>query len=312
MRWRISFSSPILIPVKARRAKSLILLSFCFIASTVFAREGEARTCEVAFHLDDDVTLTAIQMTIDYSMAQGVWKLGTAGMHCVTDAGNALALFADKPALEAVESSFISLAGIDGPKKLAHCYFIETPGQTLEAGDFVTYISEATRLNGTTARSPKISVKLPNCAPVAPTTTTTTSSTTTTQAPDTTTTLETTTTTDTTTTSTTSTTSTTLLDCGNGVVDDTEDCDDGNVEDGDGCDADCTTDVVCGDVNGNHSVQTSDALTVLRAAIGQPVDCPAVRCDADGDSKVRASDSLRVLKRAVGQSIVMSCPVAEQ
>jgi len=58
-------------------------------------------------------------------------------------------------------------------------------------------------------------------------------------------------------------------------------------------------------------VQTSDALTVLRATIGQPVTCPFWSCDADGDSKVGVRGSLRVLKRAVGQSVVMACPLPD-
>jgi hypothetical protein len=95
------------------------------------------------------------------------------------------------------------------------------------------------------------------------------------------------------------------------VVEDVEECDDGDLEDGDGCDADCTSLVLCGDANGNDHLQSGDALLVLRAAIGQAVECPFYLCDTDGDARVRTSDSLRVLKRAVGQSVVMACPLSE-
>ena len=94
------------------------------------------------------------------------------------------------------------------------------------------------------------------------------------------------------------------------MVDGEEECDDGNDDEGDGCASDCTG-ILCGDANGNDAVQSSDALLVLRAAIGQGIPCPVDLCDADGDQVLRASDSLRVLRRAVGQSVVMACGANE-
>ncbi|HYC01518.1 MAG TPA: dockerin type I repeat-containing protein [Candidatus Limnocylindrales bacterium] len=64
----------------------------------------------------------------------------------------------------------------------------------------------------------------------------------------------------------------------------------------------------CGDANNDSSVTASDALAVLRAAVGTFNDCPMSRCDADGNGSLTASDALRVLRRAVGTSVTMSCP----
>ncbi|HEY2776048.1 MAG TPA: myxococcus cysteine-rich repeat containing protein [Candidatus Binatia bacterium] len=303
-----------------------------------------ARTCEVDLALADKVTLGSIQMTIDYSIATGSWlpKAG-GGIACYDAAPNTLAPFVDDPVTRSVAASFISLTGIPGPGPLAQCFFVDTSaGDTLVPSDFVVYISDATREDGRSVTPPRIVVSLPDCGPTATTTTTTTTITvttttltvtTTTVKPTTTTTLAAPTTTlpgaTTTTSMSTSTTSTaeptttsdeptttteapttttTIPFCGDGFVEGTEQCDDGNTIDGDGCSSDCTTLVICGDANDNDRVSSGDALTVLRAATGQPISCPLWRCDADGDQHVRASDSLRVLKRAVGQSVKMECP----
>jgi cysteine-rich repeat protein len=66
--------------------------------------------------------------------------------------------------------------------------------------------------------------------------------------------------------------------------------------------------VLCGDADGDGSVKSSDALRVLRAAVGQAVVCPMSRCDVDKSGAVQSSDALRVLRKAVGQSVVLSCP----
>ena len=293
-----------------------------------------ARTCEVALRLDDQVTLGALQLEIGYGAAPGTWEPTAKGIDCVADAPNTLAPFVDDPAIRTVTASFLSLSGIFGPRKLAHCYFVESGG-TVTAQDFTIVVKDATTVDANPTWYPHISVLLPDCGTETTTTTTTSTTvtvttttaepTTTTDEPVTTTTEEPVTTTEepvttteepvTTTTlepvtTTSSTTSTTVPYCGDGVVEDNEECDDGNTVAGDGCDANCTAAIICGDANDNDHIQTSDALLVLRAAIGQHVACPKDRCDADGDEVVRASDSLRVLKRAVGQSVVMACPQA--
>jgi cysteine-rich repeat protein len=292
------------------------------------ATDAFARTCEIALRLDDSVTLGALQLTLLYQDAPGSFLTKDNGdVKCFGDAPNTLVPFLDDPVLRTITASFVSLAGIAGPRKIAHCWFSD-PTDSALPGDFRVVVEEATKVDGRIIKAPRISVLLPDCGPDwTPTTTTTTLDTTTTTSPvETTTTLDSTTTTtlapettttststtsSTTETSTTSTTSTTEPWCGNGIVDELEDCDDGNADDGDGCDSACSSLVLCGDANGNDRLQTTDALLVLRAAVGQQIPCPAERCDADGDQFVRVADSLRILKRAVGHSIEMSCPFEE-
>lgn len=64
----------------------------------------------------------------------------------------------------------------------------------------------------------------------------------------------------------------------------------------------------CGDADGNGTIQASDALRVLRSAVGQPVTCEPVVCDVNANGSVQASDALTVLKAAVGQPVVLQCP----
>lgn len=69
----------------------------------------------------------------------------------------------------------------------------------------------------------------------------------------------------------------------------------------------------CGDPSGDGAVLASDALLVLKSAVGSFPDCPAMCCDAIGGlNGVRASDALAVLKAAVGSSPLSSlrCPSA--
>jgi len=64
---------------------------------------------------------------------------------------------------------------------------------------------------------------------------------------------------------------------------------------------------LCGDYDDSGAVTASDALGVLRTAVGQ-ASCSSYSCDIDDNGAVTASDALGVLKRAVGQSVAMSCP----
>ena len=99
-----------------------------------------------------------------------------------------------------------------------------------------------------------------------------------------------------------------LAVCGDSIVGPAEECDDGNTTDGDGCSADCEGEGVCGDADGNGSVQAADALRILRKAVGQSLACPIQACDADGNETITAADALRVLRKAVGQNVELSCP----
>lgn len=52
--------------------------------------------------------------------------------------------------------------------------------------------------------------------------------------------------------------------------------------------------------------KASDALAVLRAAVGQ-TPCARCICDVDGSRSIVATDALLTLKRAVGQSVALAC-----
>ncbi|HYC55898.1 MAG TPA: dockerin type I domain-containing protein [Candidatus Binatia bacterium] len=101
--------------------------------------------------------------------------------------------------------------------------------------------------------------------------------------------------------------------CGDGGIDDGEDCDGGDDQ---ACPGECTiacacaVTVLCGDANDDGEIKATDALAVLRAAVGGEGDCPPVRCDVDGNGSILASDSLRVLRAAVGVEVELTCPVA--
>lgn len=53
--------------------------------------------------------------------------------------------------------------------------------------------------------------------------------------------------------------------------------------------------------------KTSDALFVLRGAVGLET-CPLRVCDIDGNAEVRSSDALRLLRIAVGTALELLCP----
>ncbi len=97
--------------------------------------------------------------------------------------------------------------------------------------------------------------------------------------------------------------------CGDGFLHEgVEACDDGNTAGDDLCSADCLTATECGDADRSGAVQASDALRVLRNAVGQPIGCEPFLCDVNSNGTVQASDALNVLKAAVGQPVVLECP----
>jgi hypothetical protein len=64
----------------------------------------------------------------------------------------------------------------------------------------------------------------------------------------------------------------------------------------------------CGDiVNPKPTITASDALSILRAAVGLE-NHPLCAADTDGNGAIAASDALRTLRKAVGQSVAMICP----
>lgn len=63
---------------------------------------------------------------------------------------------------------------------------------------------------------------------------------------------------------------------------------------------------MCGDASGDGRISASDALQILRAAVGSAA-CELCRCDVDSNGTVAASDALIVLRRAVGHAVELIC-----
>jgi hypothetical protein len=66
--------------------------------------------------------------------------------------------------------------------------------------------------------------------------------------------------------------------------------------------------LVCGDPIEPVGVSASDALVVLRTAVGLE-QCSVCACDTDGSGTIAATDSLVTLKAAVGQPVSLDCPL---
>lgn len=64
----------------------------------------------------------------------------------------------------------------------------------------------------------------------------------------------------------------------------------------------------CGDIDDNGRVTASDALAILKAAVGGPeCDDAGCYCNVDGNEKLSAADALFALKVAVGQPLIPQC-----
>ncbi|HEY2775641.1 MAG TPA: hypothetical protein VGK20_16490 [Candidatus Binatia bacterium] len=68
------------------------------------------------------------------------------------------------------------------------------------------------------------------------------------------------------------------------------------------------TPVLCGDATYDSAIKAGDAQAILRAAVGQGVVCPLIRCDVDDNKVIVASDALRTLQFAVGIAVTLDCP----
>jgi len=67
-------------------------------------------------------------------------------------------------------------------------------------------------------------------------------------------------------------------------------------------------DPVCGDADYDEEIDASDALHVLRTAVGTSACSPVpTSCDGDGDGVVTSPDSLMVLRKAVGLPVETAC-----
>jgi len=100
--------------------------------------------------------------------------------------------------------------------------------------------------------------------------------------------------------------------CGDGVVANGEDCDDGDTVfvAGQYCGADCRR-IPCGKpLNSTGALpKAGEALFTLRSAVGSSI-CDRRICDVDDNKLITASDALRILKAAVGQPITLTCPIS--
>ena len=94
------------------------------------------------------------------------------------------------------------------------------------------------------------------------------------------------------------------------VCDDGDPCTEDSCDPAGGCefgDPIDTCGTSCGDPDDSGRVTASDALLVLRAAIGSR-PCQLQACDADGSCRITATDALVVLRKAVGRPIDLTCP----
>ena len=98
-----------------------------------------------------------------------------------------------------------------------------------------------------------------------------------------------------------------LPSCGDGVTDSGEACDDGNLDNSDGCSNACLSTRICGDGTNDRRLTASDALMLLRRAVGQNLVCPDYVCDVDGSGAITATDALMILRRAVGSETPLNC-----
>jgi len=109
-----------------------------------------------------------------------------------------------------------------------------------------------------------------------------------------------------------STTTVPIARCGNSIVDEDEECDDGDTvwQAGQACRGDCSL-VACGDPDDSGTLSATDALLILLAAVGG-AQCDPCIADIDGSlGPPTASDALRVLRCAVGEAIELGCPPCE-
>jgi PAS domain S-box-containing protein len=91
----------------------------------------------------------------------------------------------------------------------------------------------------------------------------------------------------------------------------TDECDDGDTDwsAGESCNGTCQI-LACGDPDDTGTIRASDALLILRVAVGSAT-CEACVCNVDSSSSgspVSASDALRVLRAAVGTAVEIVCP----
>lgn len=66
---------------------------------------------------------------------------------------------------------------------------------------------------------------------------------------------------------------------------------------------------ICGDPSGDGTVRASDALTILKAAVGIDPDQCGLECDVDSSGALKSSDALAALRHAVNSEVEILCPI---
>lgn len=73
------------------------------------------------------------------------------------------------------------------------------------------------------------------------------------------------------------------------------------------CSADCRFTGPCSDADASGLVTATDALLILRAAVGLEDSCESQRCDVDGSGQISAVDAYLALRRAAGLQVALRC-----
>lgn len=237
---------------------------------------GLDNRCVVWFRLTSAVEVSNLDFVVNYGPADGSFLGEGADVECARAVGgNGLVAFRDRDidGVREFKGSVIRLNNFNGPVDLAACRWIfnDDPPQVT---DFSTIVTNAARRDGESGDFidlrplPGVRVDRVECPGMLPNGLTTTTTTTTTGV------------------STSSTLSTsTTLPTGSG------DC---GVPSSEGPDP-----------------KASDALFALQVAVGLR-DCALCVCDVDNSGQVAASDALEILRAAVGSGEPLNCPDCSQ
>jgi hypothetical protein len=64
---------------------------------------------------------------------------------------------------------------------------------------------------------------------------------------------------------------------------------------------------VCGDANGNGTIDLTDGVQILRSAASLSSSCSASICDLDGNGTISVTDGVNALRRVAGLSATVGC-----
>ncbi|HYC55601.1 MAG TPA: hypothetical protein VEL28_11775 [Candidatus Binatia bacterium] len=230
---------------------------FAALAAAVFlfAAQADAQqhTCVLTISLTDDVEVNNLDFSVGYGSADGEIEGIGNDADCVRAvAGSGIMAVNDKDDLKRLEVALVLVNRFSGPRRLLGCrFFWDSAPPT--AGEFSVVVSNAgvDGQDDNVRPLPKVKVTEVECPGVLPlpTTTTSTSTTTTIEPADT---------------------------CG--VV-----------------------------VSGGETPKASDALAALSAAVFIGT-CQLCICDVDDNGLVTATDALAILRAAVGSPSNLGCP----